>query len=525
MKKPKLVLTILTFSIILVISAQNGLSADNTLDMELSKSVSTVNSLLEFNDKLYAGTHGYLYPECGEIYVYDDETGWKLDLFVPNAIQVYSLCEYENKLYAGTGNPDAKIYVYDPVTDSWDVSFDPPDSMIRGLCVYNGKLYASGGNMGYIYAYDGIDWELVDQIRPYHWLGAFVEYDGKLFLGVGSNWAHGAIYVYDGYTWELIWSSTSIWEITSLIVYDGKIYAAGWGFDAISNTRKGTILVYDGSWNSIFESDQDFYSLQVYGNKLYTGGGDRVTSNAAKIYSFDGYSWEIAYEFTSYYERIFWSMGSYRNRLYVGATSAIYVSQEHVDELPPPIKEEPLDGEILNTRTIDFKWEKVEQAAGYLIVIDDDPLFGSYDYYYIPGGNTVSWSYTFLQDDTYYWSMSTVNSEGVWGDWSTPWSFTINTILPPPIKEEPLDGEILNTRTIDFKWEKVEQAAGYLIVIDDDPLFGSYDYYYIPGGNTVSWSYTFLQDDTYYWSMSTVNSEGVWGDWSTPWSFIIDTSN
>ena len=130
MKKSKLVLLILTFSVFLFMGAQNALSADNTLDMGLSKSVSTVNSLLEFNDKLYAGTSGYLYPECGEIYVYDDETGWKLDLVVPNAIQVYSLCEYQNKLYAGTGNSDAKIYVYDPGTDSWKVSFDPPDSLV-----------------------------------------------------------------------------------------------------------------------------------------------------------------------------------------------------------------------------------------------------------------------------------------------------------------------------------------------------------------------------------------------------------
>ncbi|MFX1376319.1 MAG: hypothetical protein ACFFA0_10930 [Promethearchaeota archaeon] len=330
MKKSKGVLFVLTISIILFMGAQNALSADNTLDMELSKSVSTANSLLEFNGKLYAGTSGY---GEGQIYVYDEVLGWNLDYSVPDAIQVLSLCEYENKLYAGTGTGDGKIYVYDPITNEWNLAYDPPNSpydpSIWGLCVYDGILYASTSYNRYIYAYDGIDWEPVYQVDPYHWLGGFAEYEGKLFLGVGSNWAYGAIYEFDGQNWVISWSSTSIWQIISLIVYDGSLYAAGWGFDG-TGTRKGVILVYDGEggWNSIFESDQDLWSLEVYGNKLYTGGKKVPADDFALLYSFDGNSWEIAYDFMSFYETCIWSFGTYQNMLYVGGSAGIYVSEE-----------------------------------------------------------------------------------------------------------------------------------------------------------------------------------------------------
>lgn len=65
----------------------------------------------------------------------------------------------------------------------------------------------------------------------------------------------------------------------------------------------------------------------------------------------------------------------------------------------------------------------------FRIQIDDDQNFVSLEKDYYTKNTTYSPT---LSIGTWYWKVKAKNSEGVWSDWSTPWSFTLTDETPPP---------------------------------------------------------------------------------------------
>lgn len=118
-----------------------------------------------------------------------------------------------------------------------------------------------------------------------------------------------------------------------------------------------------------------------------------------------------------------------------------------------------------------------------------------------------------------------------------------NTSVPPPatqtatpsinlqpILTTPTDGEIVTSRTLVFTWSEVSNAANYQINVRSDPNIGElggflwatiattrYD------GDLSSVNPVFI-GATFYWSVRVQQTNGAWGNWATPSTFIYNPS-
>ena len=195
-------------------------------------------------------------------------------------------------------------------------------------------------------------------------------------------------------------------------------------------------------------------------------------------------------------------------------------------DLTVPQNPSPSNGSAIIDTTPLLGWEVMESATGYhievntdsgftgTVIADDDTLNASPLEYLITGA---------LSDNTtYYWHVKIKNEDGVWGDWSSTWSFAID-IAPPTTPSPSNDSTIIETTPL-LDWEDVASATGYhievntnnsftgTVIANDDTLTASQ--YPITGA---------LSDNTtYYWHVKTKNEDGVWGDWSSTWSFSVD---
>lgn len=127
-----------------------------------------------------------------------------------------------------------------------------------------------------------------------------------------------------------------------------------------------------------------------------------------------------------------------------------------------------------------------------------------------------------LDNSTYYWHVRIKNVEGIWCDWSSTWNFAVDIL--PPSTPSPASGSIIQHSTPRLDWEDVTDAAGYRIQVNTN---GSFTGIMAADNSALSASQylvaTILSDHTtYYWHVKVKNSDGVWGDWSSTWSFGID---
>jgi len=184
----------------------------------------------------------------------------------------------------------------------------------------------------------------------------------------------------------------------------------------------------------------------------------------------------------------------------------------------------PDNGSTLSDNTPTFDWSDVSEAANYEIQVDNTNSFASPD---IDESNLTSSTYTALNSLTngkYYWRVRAKDSEWNWGEWSSVWSFTINAQGPSsPTLSLPPDSSTTGDNTPEFDWSDVSEATNYEIQVDNTNSFASPD---IDESNLTSPTYTAansLTDGTYYWRVRAKNSQDNWGDWSSVWSFTIDT--
>ena len=90
----------------------------------------------------------------------------------------------------------------------------------------------------------------------------------------------------------------------------------------------------------------------------------------------------------------------------------------------------PADEEIISDNTPTFNWEAVEGAVVYRVVMDNNDDWSSLEidiftdnlFYVVPSE---------LADGTYYWNVRAIDAADNWGDWGTPWSFTVDTVIIP----------------------------------------------------------------------------------------------
>lgn len=166
------------------------------------------------------------------------------------------------------------------------------------------------------------------------------------------------------------------------------------------------------------------------------------------------------------------------------------------------------DGRVMTTPVL--RWQRVEGAAGYLIEIDDDANFSSPIASRKP--DATAYIHTdILPDGTYYWRVAMRRSDKIAGQWTTPLTFTIQSVAPAPIS--PINGEIIPDQPT-FRWTGVLTptdapllaAPRYRLQVDDDPNFSS------PSNFTTSaTSYTLIKreslaDGAWYWRVAILDA-------------------
>lgn len=104
----------------------------------------------------------------------------------------------------------------------------------------------------------------------------------------------------------------------------------------------------------------------------------------------------------------------------------------------------------------------------------------------------------------------------------TNWDKPLAAPLPPsaPSLVGPINGTTINDTTPTFEWQNQGNTLNYRIQVDTTPDFTS------PEIDAFSTTFTYttpiaLNDDTYYWRVSSQGDIGNWGQWSAVWQIVI----
>ena len=177
-----------------------------------------------------------------------------------------------------------------------------------------------------------------------------------------------------------------------------------------------------------------------------------------------------------------------------------------------------------------FEWTEVVGTDEYWLQIADDFDFTSYVEFYPISTNFYQIPYSLGQENIYFWRVQARLS-------SEPWSFNWSDIgmffsdLSPPFAPNlitPINGSHIATNTnIYLEWETAED-------IGSSTYIHNVNVSETEGFETEVWSSTdfnyasidvSLEDLRYYWHVQGIDNAGNLGEYSSTWTFVIDTIN
>lgn len=190
--------------------------------------------------------------------------------------------------------------------------------------------------------------------------------------------------------------------------------------------------------------------------------------------------------------------------------------------LPQPVLNSPADGAALCNGQPTLAWTAAEGATSHLVLVDDDPAFGSIEL----GETVMGTSYTLtaaqeLPEGNYYWRVRG-SSPYQTGPWSATWGFSVGPPAAPTL-QSPGDGTTTSDTTPGFEWTGVSGSTEYRLKVGRDPSFSSVALDVNTPG-TIHTPATALGSDTYWW-MVQAHNPCAWGDWSTTWRLTVDPGN
>jgi hypothetical protein len=188
----------------------------------------------------------------------------------------------------------------------------------------------------------------------------------------------------------------------------------------------------------------------------------------------------------------------------------------------------PANGAKTNNNTPAFSWSVVTDPSGvsYIIQIDNNSDFSSPE---VNVSGLTSSAYTTgaaLADGTYYWRVRVVDGAGNSSAWSAVRSLIVDVTVPSvPTLLSPADGAKTNDATPTLDWSDVTDPSGvtYSLQVANDSDFTSLKVN-ASGVGPSTWTTATLAQVTYYWRVRAVDGTGDASDWSTPWSFTVDTT-
>ncbi len=193
----------------------------------------------------------------------------------------------------------------------------------------------------------------------------------------------------------------------------------------------------------------------------------------------------------------------------------------------PPILIFPQETETVRDQIIPFEWRNTseEEVAHYQVDIFKVPSKLSQAIEVVHSENVSDCRpsvATTLQDGTYSWHVRAYDIFENVGAWSKNSSFYLNTTVPNRVVLlSPESGATLEYPTPYLDWEPLGAAETYQVQISNLTDFSTI----IQEVNTTNDDFiaSLLANGTYYWRVRAKNRQGVFGLWSSIWSFEIQS--
>ena len=197
----------------------------------------------------------------------------------------------------------------------------------------------------------------------------------------------------------------------------------------------------------------------------------------------------------------------------------------NADVTPAPLNLLPAEGELLNDATPLFSWDAVSDATQYRIQVDETasltaPLTINMTRT-VPNFTPV----TALANGVWWWRVQALGTDGAWGAWSSPQSFSIDTVKPVKPVGLTLNGTEFDVREITVGWTDNPDPAvvEYQVQIDNSTAFS------IPlvaDAAVLDPPFVFasplLTDGVYYWRVQAVDAAGNTSGWTAIMNVRID---
>jgi hypothetical protein len=165
----------------------------------------------------------------------------------------------------------------------------------------------------------------------------------------------------------------------------------------------------------------------------------------------------------------------------------------------------PMNNSVLNTLRPTLSWGALSGAVRYQVqlALSNDPGPIVYD-----GVGRTYTSACPLKTGDWYWRVRGVDAAGHQSPWTKPQKMTLQI----PSGDVPSLNYYV-TPTPSISWNRVKDAVAYQVQLNTDLIEVS--------GPTLEITRT-LANGPYCWRVRAKYSNGLWGPWSTPDSFIVD---
>jgi len=190
---------------------------------------------------------------------------------------------------------------------------------------------------------------------------------------------------------------------------------------------------------------------------------------------------------------------------------------------PPsaPVLSSPVNANASNNGQPLLKWIPVPNAQAYHLQVGDF----QFAHLAVDDSTLIGPQYlASLPDAVYLWRVRSRYNEGNWSEWSSVWTFRIDTQGPAiPQLNAPSDGGSTNENKPSFDWSDVTDAASYDFQADNSSGFEDSEVSQTGLTNSEYTAMSSLPDGVYYWRVRGRDMVGNYSDWSETRSFSIIT--
>jgi len=182
----------------------------------------------------------------------------------------------------------------------------------------------------------------------------------------------------------------------------------------------------------------------------------------------------------------------------------------------------PEDKSFINNPSPVFRWAPVSDAYHYELNINNaenskEPSFVIFT------DSCFAFIENLPEDHTFFWQVRASDLKGVWGKWSTVFSFTVDTVSPAsPSLILPVNNSVIRCDSILFKWACESTDIDFYEISISGQSYSAAPETLITDIRRNSYSFMVTYpNDTYVWKVRGVDFAGNKGRWSARGRIII----